>query len=85
MLAVRLAQRKIDATQASIDANLSAEALALERWRSGRTTSNDLAQTQQRTFASQIEHLNAKYDYLMKAKLLEFYLTKQTASVRQSQ
>lgn len=85
LLAVRLAQRKIDATQASIDANLSAEALALERWRSGRTTSNDLAQTQQRTFASQIEHLNAKYDYLMKAKLLEFYLTKQTASVRQSQ
>lgn len=73
-LASDLARRKIEASRVTIEACRSAEALALESWRAGRTSSNELSIARSRTFVAEVEHLNAKHDYLLKCQLLRYYL-----------
>lgn len=74
LLSARSAERKIDATKVSVEASLSAEKLAEESWRAGRTSSNELSQARNKSFIADIEHLNAKYDYLLRSELLRYYL-----------
>lgn len=74
-LATRLAQRKISAAEANKKASLAAEEMAEGKWKAGRTTTLELGQIRNKTFVATLEHLNAEYDFLLKAELLRYYLS----------
>lgn len=73
-LAMTLAERKLKATEASLKASISARTLAEASWQAGRATSNDLSEASSKAFVAEIEHLNAQFDYILRSRLLRFYL-----------
>lgn len=74
-LALKLADRKRIATEATIEASREEEILVSEKWRLGRATSYELNEARTKTFVAQIEALNARYDYLLRSRLLRVYLS----------
>lgn len=74
ILSAQLAKRKLGATAVSLAASVKAGQLTEESWRLGRATSNELGQARNKAFVAGIEHLNAKYDYLLRTELLRYYL-----------
>lgn len=74
ILSAQLAQRKLRATAISLEASVKAGHLTEESWKLGRATSNELGQARNKAFVARLEHLNAKYDYLLRSELLRYYL-----------
>lgn len=73
-LATRLAARKMKTTSATRQACLVAEEIAEGKWREGRTTTLELGQVRSKSLVAMLEHLNAEYDFILKAELLRYYL-----------
>lgn len=74
--AIKLADRKIKATATSYSASLTSRELAEAAWLSGRATSSQLSEAMTRSFVSEVEHINAQFEYVLRSHILRFYLEK---------
>lgn len=74
-LGVRLAWTKIGTARTNLEVQRTTQALAQERWQVGRSTATELAEANQRMLSAEIELLNAQHDYVVRARLLELYLS----------
>lgn len=72
-LTTQLALRKIAASETSLNANVTAHRFTEERWQAGRASSTELYQAAQRQLNSQFELANAKYELVLRLRLLDLY------------
>lgn len=67
------AQKKYDAAGKSVTANKEAFTYAEERYAAGKSSAFDFAQAQTQYMQSLSEQTQAKYDYIFRTKILDFY------------
>lgn len=72
----KAAQKSYEATQKTVEARKQAYDFSRERYNIGSLNAFDLNQSQNAYEASQSDLIRAKYDYLFKLKILEFYYGK---------
>lgn len=76
VLALNLAERSLQATEASLKASDKALYLVEASWKAGRSTNEALRSASNRKFVAEIDLLNAQARYILQAYLLKFYLNK---------
>jgi outer membrane protein len=72
-LNVTLAEEKQRTATQAVASAQEAFRYATERYRSGKSSVFELSQAQSRLWQAQSELVQAKYDYMLKIKILEFY------------
>ncbi|MDR1756875.1 MAG: TolC family protein, partial [Culturomica sp.] len=69
----RAAKAKYEATGAAVEAAQEALLYAQERYDVGRLTAYELGEAQAKSVSAQSEQLQAKYEYLFRMKIIQFY------------
>lgn len=73
LLAMKLARQTIDASQRSLKTAEQAREQTQLLWKEGKIGSEALSQASVRSFAAEIDLLNAEARYLLQAQLLKYY------------
>ena len=71
------AQAKYNSTQKAHDAAAEAYKYAQEKYNIGKSTAYELNEAQTKLLTSKSEQIQAKYDFLFRAKILDFYSGKE--------
>ena len=67
------AQKKYNAAEKAVLASKEAFSYAEERYSAGKSSAFDFAQAQTQYMQSLSEQMQAKYDYIFRTKILDFY------------